>query len=258
MLASMKKYGSYLKSSFLWIYFLLVLVLFSIPFLTACLAGRIWDPRKNWPHKIAGAWGMFLVRFFPLWKVSIEGRECLEAPGPFVFVCTHQSIADIVPLCGLGVPFRFVAKQELFKVPLIGWAMRLAGYIGVRRGDEQSRKECVETARGCLRAGISVLFFPEGTRSADGQIQPFRWGPFRLAVEERVPVVPVVISGTRSLIRKGSWVFEEKARIALSIGKPVETRRLSGEEDAARLCDSIRAEMTERFERLNQKSQHGV
>ncbi|HNV85762.1 MAG TPA: lysophospholipid acyltransferase family protein [Candidatus Omnitrophota bacterium] len=247
----MKKYGACLKTFFLWIYLFGVILFFAVPFLAVYPFSRIWDPKRNWLHAVIRGGARFLIRTFPVWEVSVEGENLPPSAGPFVFVCTHQSFADIVPLYCLRPPFKFVAKQELFKVPLIGLGMLLTGYIGVKRKDDESRKQCTEKARQYLRAGVSMLFFPEGTRSSDGQVQAFRWGPFRLAIEERVPIVPIVITGTRDLIRKGSWLFGERSRILLSVGKPVETRHLSGEDDVASLCDSVRAEMVGRFERLS-------
>lgn len=178
------------------------------------------------------------------------GKENLDPRAVYLFVSTHQSLGDILAAFFIDHPFKFVAKRELFRIPVFGTAMSLSGYIPLNRGDRESGRECLERARRYLRSGISVLFFPEGTRSRDGTVQPFKTGAFRLAVEERVSVVPIVILGTREILCKGSWVFNSKSHVVLSFGRPIPTKNLDYE-TIPYLRDEVREEMSARRQQLH-------
>jgi 1-acyl-sn-glycerol-3-phosphate acyltransferase len=138
-------------------------------------------------------------------RLELEGREHLPETGAVVYMPNHQSNFDILALFA-GVPgqFRWLAKEELFHIPLFGLTMRRAGYIPV---DRSSRKKSVESMRFAIERiaqGTSVVIFPEGTRSPDGHLQKFKAGSFTLALQAQVPIVPIVISGSRDVMPKHS------------------------------------------------------
>jgi 1-acyl-sn-glycerol-3-phosphate acyltransferase len=123
---------------------------------------------------------------------------------PVVMVANHQSGADIWALYLTGAQFRWLSKQEVFNLPLIGSAMRWAGYVPIHRGDRQSHSRALKQSGEWLDKGISMVFFPEGTRSEDGRLKPFKAGAFKLAIEHKVGVQPIIIKGTRDMMQKKS------------------------------------------------------
>lgn len=188
-----------------------------------------------------------LVRLNPRWKVRVEGAEHLEGGGPFVVVVNHQSLFDLMVTGFLRHPVKYLGKASAFRVPLLGWGMRIAGEVPVDRGDPESRSRAVAELRSWLQRGVSVCLFPEGTRSEDGSIAPFKLGAFRLALEAQVPVVPVVLSGARELLPKHSVLFAREADIVISALPPVPTK---GRDDAQALADEVREAMVRTLARL--------
>jgi 1-acyl-sn-glycerol-3-phosphate acyltransferase len=156
-------------------------------------------------------WGNLLVHAGRLWskallaaagaRVTYHGREHAHAHTPCVFIANHQSIVDIWVMLGL-VPSntRFVAKQELFRIPIFGWALATTGCIPVNRANRAEAIRSLGVAAERIRAGRSVVLYPEGTRSRDGSLQPFKKGAFHLALAAGVPVVPVAITGSFGVV----------------------------------------------------------
>jgi 1-acyl-sn-glycerol-3-phosphate acyltransferase len=182
--------------------------------------------------------GVLLGNTYRPWKFRVEGAWPAEG-GPFVVVANHQSLLDIVLLSRMPREMKWVGKEELFKIPWIGWMLRLTGDIAVRRGDSESGGEAVAKARAYLQRGMNVMIFPEGTRSRDARLLPFKKGAFRLAIEVGVPVLPVVLSGTAEGFQKGGTTVGPCDAVA-RILPPVPTRGLS-QADAAALRDRVRA-----------------
>lgn len=185
----------------------------------------------------------------PSWRLRVEGKERLSHGGPFVLVVNHQSFADLMAMCFLDHPTKYLGKQSVFKVPVFGWALRIAGEVPVRRGDRRSGAKALEQLAEWLARGVSVTLFPEGTRSADGSIGRFKLGAFNLAIEAQRPVVPVVIAGARELLPKHSVVFQKQAEIRLRVLEPETTRGLTSS-DAPALADRVRARMAEALAEL--------
>ena len=142
----------------------------------------------------------------PLWRVRVEGRERIPR-GASVLVVNHQSMADVAACMGLHRPFKFVSKASLFSLPVVGWAMKMLLYVRLERGRPHSTRAMLDQCRHWLRRGIAVLMFPEGTYAPGAALLHFKPGAFVLARDERVPMVPVLISGTRDLVvGDGPWM----------------------------------------------------
>jgi 1-acyl-sn-glycerol-3-phosphate acyltransferase len=185
--------------------------------------------------------GVGVTRTFPPWRLSLEGR--LPGKGPYVVVANHQSMLDILLLSRVPREMKWVAKEELFQVPWVGWMLRMTGDIPVRRGDPESGGEALGRAKAYLARGMSVMMFPEGTRSTRGTMLPFKSGAFRLAIEAGVPVLPIAVSGTAHGMPKGGpWV--RPCRATARILEPVGVEGLRPE-DAPRLRDQVRARIAE-------------
>ncbi len=211
----------------------------------------IWPPVTlliflvTWPFDrnrlIAGRFYRYLAviwsRSFPFWRIRIDGRW-QPGRGAYVVVANHQSFLDIFVLCNIPHEMKWVAKKELFKIPMFGWGLRLAGDICLDRGDTASALKVMDQARRYLKNGMSVMIFPEGTRSEDGTLLPFKPGAFKLAVETGVPVLPIAVSGSANGMPKGGpWVRPTK--VSVKILEPIPTAGLRGR-DVRKLRDDVR------------------
>jgi len=142
----------------------------------------------------------------------------------YIYMANHQSNFDIpVLLAHLPVQFRWLAKAELFKIPLFGLAMKRVGYISIDRGDFRSAVKSLKKAADTIRKGTSVVIFPEGTRSLDGKIHDFKKGGFIMAIDSQVPIVPVVIHGTRAIMPKANLRIWTNNRVLIEVKKPIPT-----------------------------------
>jgi 1-acyl-sn-glycerol-3-phosphate acyltransferase len=154
-------------------------------------------------------------------KVDASGCENVDAGVPRVYMANHQSYFDILGLLAyLPVDFKFLMKQELMRIPIFGFTMRRAGYIGIERNDPRKAVKSIQEAAQRIRDGASVLIFPEGTRSVDGHLQDFKRGGFKLALKSRSDIVPVVIRGSRRILPKGRFRIN-RGRFSLSVGNPI-------------------------------------
>ena len=209
------------------------------------------DPKRAISDAYLRTIGRALVRLNPHWRVEVEGREHIDRGGPYVIVVNHQSLFDLIVTGFLHHPTKYLGKASVFSVPVFGWALKIAGEVPVQRGDRHSGSQALFALRRWLGRGVSVCLFPEGTRSADGKIAPFKLGAFNLAIQTRCPIAPVVLSGARNLLPKHSLVFQREARIRLRVLQPVPTLGLDSS-DAQRLAEEIRAAMAEALQELSE------
>jgi 1-acyl-sn-glycerol-3-phosphate acyltransferase len=180
------------------------------------------DPNRKIFHQLTSLWGLHFLKLNPRWAFTIEGGEQMNQRQNYVIVANHQSIADVFLLSSLWRHhFKWVAKESLWKVPFFGWNMRLIGYVPIKRGNLSSIKEMMQRCRTWLDRGVSIMMFPEGTRSENGDIGAFRDGCFRLAMERNIPVLPIVVSGTRDLIAKSSNSLNFQANMHVRVLPPI-------------------------------------
>jgi len=217
----------------------LLIVLVGLPIqFVLWVVTRPFDRKVVIPGTFLRFVGLLLSRTYPPWKFRLEGAWPAGG-GPFVVVANHQSMLDIVLLCRLPREMKWVIKEELFRIPWIGWMLRLTGDMAVRRGDPESGGEAVTRARAYLQRGMNVMIFPEGTRSKDARLLPFKKGAFRLAIECGVPVLPVVITGTAEGFQKGGTTVGPCDAVARILA-PVPTAGLT-QADAGALRNQVRA-----------------
>lgn len=158
-------------------------------------------------HRIATLWAETILTLMPGWRVATKGREYLPAKDEAVVaVSNHESLADIWVIFTLNFQFRWLSKKEIFDLPIIGASMRWAGYISITRGNKESHLKSMQESAEWLRRGVSMLFFPEGTRSKTGEMLPFKIGAFKLAEECGVAILPIATKGTRDLVRKHGYL----------------------------------------------------
>jgi len=171
-------------------------------------------------------WGKIIVGGSGV-RVSIKGLDKLEKNRPYIFAANHQSQFDIFALQGyLEYDFRWMAKKELFSIPVFGPAMRMAGYIPVDRAHGRKALKSLEEAAKRIADGTAVIVFPEGTRSKDGRLQPFKSGAMILAIKAGVPLVPMAIAGSHAVLPKGA-LLAKPGKIVIRIGDPIDTKAYS-------------------------------
>jgi 1-acyl-sn-glycerol-3-phosphate acyltransferase len=176
-----------------------------------------FDRRKVILHQFTCFWASLYSWFNPVWRVQVVGREKIRRDATYVMVANHQSLLDILVLFRLFVHFKWVSKIENFKIPCIGWNMRLNEYIELRRGDKQSIAEMMEACDRSLGQGNSIMMFPEGTRSADGKLKTFKHGAFTLALRNGLPILPIVVEGTANALPKRGFVLQGRHEIRIRV-----------------------------------------
>ncbi len=223
----------------IWIWFAtILLILLWLPLLATI---RLFD--RDPVHYRTGRWfrrlGVAMTKANPAWRLHISGERISDPRRPYIVVSNHQSHADIPLISHLPWEMKWLAKIELFQMPVIGWMLKLAGDIAVDRQDKRQGVQVLIVVGNYLRQKCSVMFFPEGTRSPDGRVHPFNEGAFRLAIKHRVAILPLAVEGSRNCLPKHSWKFGEPADIQLKVLSPVETTGLEVK-DTTQLCESVR------------------
>jgi 1-acyl-sn-glycerol-3-phosphate acyltransferase len=198
--------------------------LFFYPFTFVCLLTALVTScfGANPVHTVACFWARLCLAVAGV-RVVVEGEEHIPRDRPFICMANHSSAFDILALfAGLPVQFRWLAKEELFRIPLFGLAMRRSGYIPVDRSDRKKSMRSMAEAAGRISSGVSVVIFPEGTRSEDGRLLPFKKGGFLLALQAQVPILPVALVGSHAITVKGGRRINPGI-IRLRIAPPLET-----------------------------------
>ena len=198
-----------------------------------------FDPRRRALHQFTCFWASLYTWCNPLWRVHIEHRDRIEPGTTYVMVANHLSLVDILVLFRLFTNFAWVSKIENFRVPVIGWNMRLNRYIPLVRGDRDSAAVMMQQCRATLRRGTSIMMFPEGTRSRDGALQRFRPGAFQLALQTGSPILPIVVSGTGSALPKRGFVLQGRHDIGITVLQPIPPEQF-GTDDPALLAERVR------------------
>ncbi len=179
--------------------FVFTLVYF-VAFTAIFLLTVLFDRERKALHYASIVWARGIYALCPLWRVKLEGAEKIDRRKPYVVVLNHQSMLDIPLMYILPLCFKWVAKREVYKWPLFGWVMRMHGDIAIERGTAASAKKLVRDGGRRLKAGTSVIIFPEGTRSRDGRVGRFHEGAFVMAKSAGVDILPCVQEGTGSVI----------------------------------------------------------
>jgi 1-acyl-sn-glycerol-3-phosphate acyltransferase len=195
------------------------------PALVSCFL----DPSRRWPSFFQGLWVDWLLRTNGI-HIRLEGMENLKQDQSYILVSNHTSILDIPALISAApFPVRFLAKKSLLWFPIFGWVLYFSGHILIDRQSAQSALRNLKKAPSLLKKGISIIVFPEGTRSPDGEVKEFKRGAFLLARHSKFPVVPISIIGTYEMLPRQGWCFWP-GTMHIRMGEPIPTRGLSHQE----------------------------
>jgi 1-acyl-sn-glycerol-3-phosphate acyltransferase len=240
---------SLLRSAWIWTASA-ILILFWTPLLGVV---RLFDrePRRLRTGRWFRRLGRVLAGVNP-WRIHISGCENLHSDQVYVVVSNHQSLADIPVISHLKLDTKWLAKAELFRLPLVGWMLRMAGDVPVERTDRRKSAQALLQCARYLRQRCSVVFFPEGTRSPDTQVLPFNEGPFRLAIRERIPILPLVVDGSAAALPRDSWIFGKTQDIYLRILEAVSVDGWDIKQVAA-LRDGVRQRIVDELYQMRAK-----
>lgn len=197
------------------------------------------DKRRIIQHLYSCFWAQIMFYINPFWRLTIEGRDKLPWRGRVVLVSNHESLGDILVLFGLYRPFKWVSKAEVFKSPFLGWNMVYNGYVPLVRGNKDSVVDMMRRCHAWLDLEVPILLFPEGTRSPNAEVRDFKDGAFRLAIEARCPVIPIVLTGTADTLPKHGLVVSPVARCRVRVLDPVDSAGFEG--DVAAFRDHVRS-----------------
>ncbi|MGB9700572.1 MAG: lysophospholipid acyltransferase family protein [Thermodesulfobacteriota bacterium] len=215
-----------LRTILAWVIYFLTTVVLG----TGAIILSIFDSSGNTPHLVARLWGKIQLKTTGT-KVRIEGLEKIDPKQSYILVSNHQSNFDIFALLGyLPIQFRWTAKASLFRIPFLGWAMSRIGYIPIERESPKKAYKSMLQAAEKVKNGVSVMIFPEGTRSPDGQLQAFKKGVFLIALKSQAPILPITIKGTNKIMRKGDW-RTYPGDVVIIIDQPLETKQISSAEE---------------------------
>lgn len=195
--------------------------------------------------------GRMMVKSVPAWRFRYVGVRPFPLPERVVCVSNHVSNLDPFLIAHVPWEMKYLAKSTLFRIPVVGWGIGLAGDIPLVRGSTTSVKRAMARAARYVRRGMPVLIFPEGTRSADGQLLPFKDGAFRLAIEQQAAILPLAVGGTRDALRKGDF-RPGPARGVVVVGEPIPTEGATLA-DLPRLKEEARAAITALVDRIERE-----
>ena len=228
-------------SALLWAGDVLIVIAWTPAVALFRLFTRLSDPNRYRVGRLMHSSAAFAARINPFWDFRVVDGVHPDARRPYLFVCNHKSLADVFLLAMLPWEMNFLSKDSIFKIPLLGWQMRVAGDIPLERGDKESARRALGQMRERLLAKSSVIVFPEGTRSAEGTLGQFRDGAFRLAIELDVDIVPLAIQGTETALPKHSLRFR-RTKASVTVLPPVSTAGL-GAADAPALAEKVRGQI---------------
>lgn len=207
--------------------YLLIFIPFTMLLAAVALSSTLFDRSGRLYHRIACFWSGAGLNMAGV-DLAVNGMDLVPQDRPVIFMSNHQSNFDILALYqAIPKQFSWIAKEELFSYPLFGHSMKSAGYIPLDRSDGRRSLRGMELAAARIREGVSVVIFPEGTRSTDGRLITFKKGAFLLAEKAQVPIVPVTISGS-GRINPANHLFLKPGKIAVRFAEPVSVAAQTG------------------------------
>jgi len=238
-----------IKSLWVWVSSLIFVMIGFPVALLLWLLSLLFDRRRLMNNRWMVIQGIILTKMNFFWKVIVEGKEKIDQKQAYVIVPNHQSMLDIVIFNMLHHRLRWISKIEVFKIPVLGWEMRMVKYIELERGNKHSVVRMMEKCISSLREGISIVIFPEGTRSLTGAIGRFKTGAFQLAIKTDKPLLPVLIDGTGDVLPKNGLTFRINKVIRIKVLDPIFPGQF-GTGDPEELASRVNTLMREAMDEL--------
>jgi 1-acyl-sn-glycerol-3-phosphate acyltransferase len=220
------------------IFTLITVIVMTLVISLLCIIFSIFGPYSRLINLFAKTWTGSILLAAGV-KMEIVGLEKIDKSKSYIFIGNHQSHFDVFAIfTALPLTARFMAKAELYRIPVFGWALAATGTVRIDRSNREKSISSMNDALERIRKGVSVVIFPEGTRSEDGEIKDFKKGGFVLALKGQIPIVPVSISGSRFILRKNSMSVKP-GKLKMVFGDPIETGSYSYQ-DREKLSDRVR------------------
>ena len=239
-----RDFKTFLVSLYIWSFVGLSLIPLYILFLIVWIAVFPFDRNNAITHYYTMLWTRLYLTFNPGWKLRVENREKISRNKICIIISNHQSIIDIALLLQLNLNFKWVSKIELATIPFVGWVIWMNNHILVRRGDKQSVTKMAAACKKALFREIPVFMFPEGTRTGNGQILPFREGAFILARDNDIPILPVVIDGSGDALPRHGFLFKVHQTFTVRVLDEISSEMINTME-TAKLMEYTRLNMME-------------
>jgi 1-acyl-sn-glycerol-3-phosphate acyltransferase len=222
-----------------------LIYLYTVVMASISLTVSFFDEGGRRQHWCAQTWCK-LIAVTAGMKVRVHGAENIAPGVSYVFLSSHQSYLDIAAMLGyLPAQLRIAAKKSLFKIPFMGWHLARAGHIPIDRKSHENAVAAMQKAAEYLTGGVCVFLYPEGTRSRDGRLQPFKKGGFKLALQAAAPIIPVTVIGTRQALPVDSIIFRPGA-VDMFVDAPIPTAGLT-EADLDALMQQVWDTMARRY-----------
>ena len=227
-----------LMNAFAWVALVLVIILGFFYVGLVWLVTAPFDPGRYRAGRAFRHLAMTQVKLNPLWHFETDGTPPADPRNPYVAVANHESWADIFLISHFPWEMKWLSKDAVFRIPVMGWMMQMANDIPIKRGKRESIVSAMQGCRDRLEKKVSVMIFPEGTRAPGEELLPFKDGAFRLAIDNKVPILPIAVAGTRNCMAKHSFKFRP-ARAKARVLAPVSTDGLTLA-DVPALRDKVR------------------
>lgn len=237
----LKKYLLWPWQLYVWFIYLPLVAIWTMIMATIVIFTAIFISKEKASKYPSAVWAKVCTWLTPA-LVRVKGREHLAEGQAYVVVSNHQSQYDILLLYGwIGLSVKWIMKKEIRKIPAIGIANEKIGNIFIDRSNPAAAQKTINNAIAELKDGVGILFFPEGTRSKDGNLLPFKKGAFRIAIEQQLPILPVTVRGTRGILPSGSFTpFPGRMSLRLHPPIPVAGLKLENKEDLPALMEESR------------------
>lgn len=209
-----------------WLAFGISVILFIPAIVVTYVVTLPFDRTHYWAGYLYRKMPVLHQKLTPMWHFRVTGDLPANPRNPYVVVANHESFVDILLISHLPFEMKWLSKKEMFKIPIAGWLMYLAGDIKLDRGDKDSATKAMDRCKWYLKKKVCIMIFPEGTRAADGELGKFKDGAFRLAIEAQVPILPLAVHGTKEALRKHDWRFG-RANAAVHVMEPVPTEGMT-------------------------------
>jgi 1-acyl-sn-glycerol-3-phosphate acyltransferase len=200
-----------------WLVCIISMIVFWVIFFILWIFSMPFDRNHNFTQKLTWYWATFYVVVYPLWEIELIDKQKIIKEKPCIAISNHQSLLDIMILFHLYAYFTWVSKIENFRVPVLGWVMAVNGYVRVDRKDPKTFPKMFEGISKALKKNRTIMIFPEGTRTLTSDLGRFKDGAFKAAIENKVPIQPIVLDGTGQLIPKDGIKISGKTKILVKV-----------------------------------------
>lgn len=239
-----------ITSILIWIFYGIMFTVMFIFVLPAFIISFPFDRHRLFPNWVFQTIGKIDVNFNPFWKKHFRGFENIVKGERVILVSNHQSFMDMPFQTLLPVRVKWISKKSLFRIPVMGWNMKLSGHLSVDRNKRASIKSLERQMGPLLEDNIPILIFPEGTRSESGELQPFKSGAFDLAIRHNCYIQPIVLDGTYRMLPSGDWRFRIKEDLYLSIMEKIDPAQFSSRDELKNYAHKV---MSDELSRIHSK-----